>query len=59
MLIQKVNNKIVYINKYALIKIFLNEIITSEAIITAIIIKIHLMFNFKTNILIKINIIIF
>ena len=59
MSVREINNKIIRINEYALIKIFINEIITIKIIIIIIIIKVHFILNFKMNILININIIIF
>ena len=47
---RKVNNKIIYINEYTLIKNFINVIITIKIIIIIIIIKVYFVLNFKTNI---------
>ena len=59
MFMREINNKIIYINEYTLIKIFINKTVAIKIIIIIIIIKIYFILNFKMNIFININIIIF
>ena len=56
--IRGVNNKIININKYIIITIYIKGIINNIIKITYFIIKVHVMNNFKTNILINTNTII-
>ena len=58
MSVREVDNKIIRINEYALIKIFINETVAIKTVTAVIIMKIHLVLNLKTNILIDINIIV-
>ncbi len=56
-LIYNINNRIIKIYKYIIIKIFIIKIINRKLIIVAIIIKIYLVNNLKANLLINNNII--
>ncbi len=56
-LIYNINNRIIKIYKYIIIKIFIIKIINRKLIIVAIIIKIYLINNLKANLLINNNII--
>ena len=58
MFVREVDNKIIRINEYALIKIFINETVAIKIITAVIIMKVYLVLNLKTNILININIIV-
>ena len=56
---RKVSNKIVQIDKYIIITIYIIDIIFDVTRITSLIIKVHLINNLKINIFIDINTIIF
>ena len=55
--IRDVNNKIVSIDKYAMITIYIKEIVNDMKRSACLTIKVHVINNLKTNILIKTNII--
>ena len=57
--IRGINDKIVSINKYVIIKIYIKDIINNVIKIIYFIIKIHVINNFKINIIINMNIITF
>ena len=58
-LIRKINNKIVNFDEYAFVTIYIDKLIKKIIKIIYLIIKFHVVNNFKINIFINIDIIIF
>ena len=57
--IQKINNKIVNFDEYVFVTIYVDKLIKKIIKIVYLIMKFHIVNNFKTNIFIDIDIIIF